>query len=193
MSFWHTCDRALVSRGSSIVNVALLTCPAVLALDMGRKVLSAFAILHSAYCILQVYMPQTGPKILLYVGGAEAGLKRGQHTVGRVGGAGWQAGRLAGRRAGRSRQNFRAVCPFSACLSPAGHEIAAKKRQRATNFSFNWAIGAATCRPDMPYHSLRLGHVLSQTAGAVAVVLASAPHACSFSPALPSSNRLMYY
>lgn len=102
-------------------------------LENMSKLLSAFAILHSAVCRCICHTDGAQKVCKIYVGVAEAGLKRGQQNWARL--------------AGRSRQNFRAVCPFSACLSPAGHETAAKKGLRATNFSFNWAIG--TANPDV--------------------------------------------
>jgi len=87
------------------------------------------------------------------------------------------------------------VCPFSACLSPAGHENGCqenkqykreKKRQRATKFSFNWTTGAAI-RQQHANNSHVFGFgccPVSQTVGAAVAVFVLATNWL---------NRLMYY
>lgn len=171
--FWHTCH-VLVPRGSSMPKSLL---------DMSRPP-PALAVLHSAFCWLQVHMPhRRSPKICT------------THVRGRC--RGWLKARTGeldewARLAGRSRQNFRAVCPFSACLSPAGHEMAAKKGLRATNFSFNWAIGAANPSPHLVVHSFQPVSWMCPVTDFWSRSYCPSASPLSASP-LPDLCRLMYY
>lgn len=111
------------------------------------QLLLSLCFLPSAFCRC------TSPKII-YVGVTVAALKRGQHNWAfrkcRVGGTRvWQ----------KPSKLFRVpstVCPFSACLSPAGHEMAAKKTRSRSRRSRR--------RRSAPRNSLTIGQVERQSA-----------------------------